>query len=120
MYRLNTKPFEAGTQYWKYSFCLFIRLSTHVASTSPEYSLVNSDNRKINYLYLRAQKLIQMNVNLHRVHVGIGYGLRLATSHIEKNQQPDGGEKQTIRFRFHYFVREVADWAWFSRVRSHL
>ena len=38
----------------------------------------------------------------------------------KKKQQPDGGEKQTIRFRFHYFVREVADWAWFSRVRSHL
>ena len=120
MYRLNTKHFEAGTQYAKYGFYLFIRLSTHLTSTSSEYSLVNSDNRKINCLYLRTQQLIQMSGNLYRVHVGTGYGLRLATSHIEKNQQQDGGEKQTIRFRFHYFVRKVADWARFSRVRSHL
>ena len=120
MYKLNTKPFEAGTQYGKYSFYLFIRLSTHLTSTSPEYSLVNSDNRKISCLYLRVQKLIRISVNQHRVHVRTGYGLRLATSHIEKNQQPDDGEKQTIPFRFHYFVRKVADWVRFSRVRSHL
>ena len=61
-----------------------------------------------------------MSGNLHRVHVGTEYGLRLATSHIEKNQQLDGGEKQTICFRFHYNVRKVADWERFSRVLSHL